>query len=51
MDANVIELLGRATQNLKYMRNCAYTEKVPADTEDLRQVIAEIELLIAKAQD
>lgn len=46
MDANVIELLERATQKLKYMRNCAYTEKIPADSEDLRHVIAEIEDII-----
>lgn len=49
MNANVIEVLGNAKQKLEYMRRCAYTEKVPADSEDLVRIIAEIDALVKEA--
>lgn len=51
MDANEIAVLGNAKQKLEYMRRCAYTERVPADSEDLIQVIAALDRLISGKPD
>lgn len=45
---NQLEVLKSAKQNLEYMRRCAYTEQVPADSEDLIKLIRELEELIAR---